>query len=151
MPMSFLLCCVGSPFVIDYLDASEMKATGEGLGLVPAHCHTEFLVHTPAANLKELSVEVTGPDGRSIPAHLRDNGNGTYRVDWVPSAVGKLRFSFLLFFSSLSSSTVVRQGPVTLQSIEDSPANVSASSAMLSYNCHTLRKLYRFSAEQCSD
>jgi len=82
----------GSPFTIDYLDASQMTAVGDGLSLVPAHRHAEFLVQTPAANLKELSVEVAGPDGRIIPAHLRDNGDGSYRVDWVPSSVGEFLF-----------------------------------------------------------
>ena len=73
---------------MDFLDASQMTASGEGLSLVPNHRHTEFLVHTPAANLKELTVDVTGPDGRNIPAHIHDSGNGTYKVDWVPNAVG---------------------------------------------------------------
>ena len=79
----------GSPFSVDFLDASQITASGEGLSLVPTHRHTDFLVHAPVANLKELTVDVTGPDGRSIPAHLRDQGNGTYKVDWVPATVGE--------------------------------------------------------------
>ncbi|XP_070173160.1 filamin-A-like isoform X2 [Littorina saxatilis] len=81
----------GSPFRVDFLDASQMRASGDGLTLVPNHCHAEFTIHTPSANLHELSVNVTGPDGRIIPSHIRDNGNGTYVADWVPNAVGSYR------------------------------------------------------------
>ena len=84
-----MFCFTGSPFYVDFVDASQMRASGEGLSLVPNRRQAEFMLHTPAANLTELSVAVTGPDGRSVPAHLRDNGNSTYKVDWVPNAVGE--------------------------------------------------------------
>ncbi|KAK7485457.1 hypothetical protein BaRGS_00023267, partial [Batillaria attramentaria] len=81
----------GSPFKVEFLDASQMSASGDGLGLIPCHRHTDFLVHTPAANLKDLTVDITGPDGRNVPARMRDMGNGSYKVDWTPSAVGNHR------------------------------------------------------------
>ncbi|XP_076435460.1 filamin-B-like isoform X2 [Babylonia areolata] len=85
----------GSPFTVHFLDAGQMTASGEGLSLVANHRHTEFVVHTAATSAinltSDLTADVTGPDGRSIPARLHDNGNGTYKVDWVPGAVGDHR------------------------------------------------------------
>lgn len=33
-----------------------------------------------------------GPDGRSVPARLRDLGDGTYKIEWTPATVGEIKF-----------------------------------------------------------
>ncbi|KAL8600676.1 hypothetical protein ACOMHN_006742 [Nucella lapillus] len=109
----------GSPFSVDFVDASQITASGEGLSLVANHRHTEFLVHTPAANLKDLTSEVTGPDGRSIPVHLHDAGNGTYKVDWVPNSVGDHRVQVAYAGVPIAGS------PYTVQVYDASKVTVS--------------------------
>ena len=78
----------GSPFYVNIMDAKQVTVSGEAIGLVPRGRHTHFTIHAPTPSLQYLMVKVTGPDGRNIPAHLSDKGDGSHEVDWVPSCIG---------------------------------------------------------------
>ncbi|XP_067668832.1 filamin-A-like isoform X1 [Haliotis asinina] len=79
----------GSPFLVDFMDASHITATGEGLSLVPCHRQTHFTVNAPGAALPDLNIRLTGPDGREVPTRIRDvKGDQHYRVEWTPTSIG---------------------------------------------------------------
>ncbi|XP_046560615.1 filamin-A-like isoform X1 [Haliotis rubra] len=79
----------GSPFWVDFMDASQITATGEGLSLVPCHRQTHFTVNAPGAALPDLNIRLTGPDGREVPTRIRDvKGDQHYRVEWTPTSIG---------------------------------------------------------------
>ncbi|XP_048246435.1 filamin-C-like isoform X1 [Haliotis rufescens] len=79
----------GSPFWVDFMDASHITATGEGLSLVPCHRQTHFTVNAPGAALPDLNIRLTGPDGREVPTRIRDvKGDQHYRVEWTPTSIG---------------------------------------------------------------
>ena len=55
-----LFCFPGSPFKFTVIDASQVTATGEGLGLVPCNRSTGFAVHAPGARAQDLTVNILG-------------------------------------------------------------------------------------------
>ncbi|XP_076454408.1 filamin-B-like [Babylonia areolata] len=77
----------GSPFFLNFVDASHMTATVREL--IPRDHGNQFTIVAPAANLQqELAVKIKGPQGSRVPAQLGDCGDGSYTVDWLPKAVG---------------------------------------------------------------
>lgn len=89
-----------SPFtVIIKPSADGMTTEARGPGLQDGIVDTEptyFEVFTKDAQgkpLKEggedIGCTITGPDGKEVPAEVKDNGDGTYRVEYQPSGPGR--------------------------------------------------------------
>uniref|UniRef100_H2ZJ12 Uncharacterized protein n=1 Tax=Ciona savignyi TaxID=51511 RepID=H2ZJ12_CIOSA len=76
-------------------DASKVKCNGPGLaaGGVPASIPVEFTIDATDAGDGLLAVQVTDPEGRPKRASIRDNGDGTYNVSYVPDLVGRYTIS----------------------------------------------------------
>ncbi|KAG7270234.1 hypothetical protein CRUP_013951 [Coryphaenoides rupestris] len=71
-------------------DASRVQASGPGLTSgVLASLPTHFTVDASAAGRAELGVTVTDQDGKAKPASIHDNGDGTWRVTYVPELKGR--------------------------------------------------------------
>ncbi|TRY66792.1 hypothetical protein DNTS_009583 [Danionella cerebrum] len=82
-----------SPFKVRVLpthDASKVRASGPGLtsGL-SASFPVEFSIDAREAGQGQLSVQITDQDGKLKKASIHDNGNGTYKVSYVPDVVGR--------------------------------------------------------------
>jgi filamin len=89
-----------SPFTVIIKPSADANTTvAEGPGLhdgIPDTDATYFDVITKDAQGKPLKeggedvgCTITGPDGKSVPATLKDNNDGTYRVEYQPSGPGR--------------------------------------------------------------
>ncbi|KAM7005423.1 filamin B a isoform 1-T1 [Tautogolabrus adspersus] len=82
-----------SPFkfrVLPTHDASKVRASGPGLtNGVPASFPVEFNIDAKDAGQGQLSVLITDPDGKLKQASIHDNGDGTYRVSYIPDRTGR--------------------------------------------------------------
>uniref|UniRef100_A0A8B9NMS2 Filamin C n=1 Tax=Accipiter nisus TaxID=211598 RepID=A0A8B9NMS2_9AVES len=82
----------GSPFrvpVKDVVDPSKVKCSGPGLGpSVRARVPQTFTVDCSAAGLAPLEVTLLGPSGLAEPVEVRDNGDGTHKVNYTPATDG---------------------------------------------------------------
>ncbi|NXG73044.1 FLNC protein, partial [Baryphthengus martii] len=82
----------GAPFrvpVKDVVDPSKVKCSGPGLGpSVRARVPQTFTVDCSAAGLAPLEVTLLGPTGLAEPVEIRDNGDGTHKVNYTPSTDG---------------------------------------------------------------
>ncbi|XP_056130431.1 LOW QUALITY PROTEIN: filamin-B [Lampris incognitus] len=82
-----------SPFkfrVLPTHDASKVRASGPGLTTgVPASFPVEFTIDAKDAGQGQLSVLITDLDGKPKRTSIHDNGDGTYRVSYVPDKVGR--------------------------------------------------------------
>ncbi|XP_072296018.1 filamin-B isoform X2 [Eucyclogobius newberryi] len=86
-----------SPFKVRVLpthDASKVRVSGPGLTSgIPASFPVEFSIDARDAGQGQLSVLVTDQDGRSKPASIHDNGDGTYSVSYTPDRTGRYTIS----------------------------------------------------------
>ncbi|XP_059581616.1 filamin-C isoform X2 [Alligator mississippiensis] len=83
-----------SPFKIKALpahDASKVRASGPGLSAagVPASLPVEFTIDARDAGEGLLTVQILDPEGKPKKANIRDNGDGTYTVSYVPDLTGR--------------------------------------------------------------
>ncbi|NXS51803.1 FLNC protein, partial [Brachypteracias leptosomus] len=83
-----------SPFKIKVLpahDASKVRASGPGLSSsgIPASLPVEFTIDARDAGEGLLTVQILDPDGQPKKASIRDNGDGTYTVSYVPDVPGR--------------------------------------------------------------
>ncbi|XP_068280788.1 filamin-C-like, partial [Nyctibius grandis] len=82
----------GSPFrvpVKDVVDPSKVKCSGPGLGpSVRARVPQTFTVDCSGAGLAPLEVKLLGPSGLAEPVEVRDNGDGTHKVNYTPATDG---------------------------------------------------------------
>ncbi|XP_059185463.1 LOW QUALITY PROTEIN: filamin-B [Centropristis striata] len=82
-----------SPFkfrVLPTHDASKVRASGPGLTSgVPASFPVEFNIDAKDAGQGQLSVLITDQDGKPKQPTIRDNGDGTYGVSYIPDRTGR--------------------------------------------------------------
>ncbi|KAJ4940293.1 hypothetical protein JOQ06_026602 [Pogonophryne albipinna] len=82
-----------SPFkfrVLPTHDASKVRASGPGLTSgVPASFPVEFNIDAKDAGQGQLSVLITDQDGKPRQPTIHDNGDGTYRVLYIPHRAGR--------------------------------------------------------------
>ncbi|XP_049441714.1 filamin-B isoform X1 [Epinephelus fuscoguttatus] len=82
-----------SPFkfrVLPTHDASKVRASGPGLTSgVPASFPVEFNIDAKDAGQGQLSVLITDQDGKPKQPSIHDNGDGTYRVSYIPDRTGR--------------------------------------------------------------
>ncbi|XP_074023387.1 LOW QUALITY PROTEIN: filamin-C-like, partial [Numenius arquata] len=83
-----------SPFKIKVApphDASKVVASGPGLsaGGIPASLPVEFTIDARDAGEGLLTVQILDPEGQPKKASIRDNGDGTYTVSYVPDLPGR--------------------------------------------------------------
>ncbi|KYO34434.1 hypothetical protein Y1Q_0021009 [Alligator mississippiensis] len=90
-----------SPFKVKVLpthDASKVRASGPGLNTtgVPASLPVAFTIDAKDAGEGLLAVQITDPEGKPKKASIRDNGDGTYTVSYVPDTAG--RYTILITY-----------------------------------------------------
>ncbi|XP_061582652.1 filamin-B-like isoform X1 [Cololabis saira] len=82
-----------SPFkfrVLPTHDASKVRASGPGLTSgVAASFPVEFSIDAQDAGQGQLSVLITDQDSNPKQASIHDNGDGTYRVSYIPDRTGR--------------------------------------------------------------
>uniref|UniRef100_A0A8C4EIE9 Filamin B n=1 Tax=Dicentrarchus labrax TaxID=13489 RepID=A0A8C4EIE9_DICLA len=82
-----------SPFkfrVLPTHDASKVRASGPGLTSgVPASFPVEFNIDAKDAGQGQLSVLITDQEGKPKQPTIHDNGDGTYRVSYIPDRAGR--------------------------------------------------------------
>ncbi|ELW67409.1 Filamin-C [Tupaia chinensis] len=83
-----------SPFKIKVLpahDASKVRASGPGLNApgLPASLPVEFTIDARDAGEGLLTVQILDPEGKPKKANIRDNGDGTYTVSYLPDMSGR--------------------------------------------------------------
>ncbi|XP_070558726.1 filamin-A-like isoform X10 [Ptychodera flava] len=83
-----------SPFhtkILPSHDASKVKVQGPGLEKtgIPASLPIEFIVDTRDAGDAELTITITDANGKHIKPDIIDNGDGTYRIRYTPTDVGR--------------------------------------------------------------
>ncbi|XP_032219787.2 filamin-A isoform X1 [Nematostella vectensis] len=75
----------GPPF-----DASKVKVSGPGVDETPYTCEpVEFLCDCSEAGTAPLGVTVSPPSGPDLKPDVKDNGDGTYTVAYVPDKPGR--------------------------------------------------------------
>ncbi|KAL8222548.1 UNVERIFIED_CONTAM: hypothetical protein K2H54_077363, partial [Gekko kuhli] len=87
-------CIQGPPFKIKVLpahDASKVRASGPGLNAsgIPASLPVEFTIDARDAGEGLLTVQILDPEGKPKKANIRDNGDGTYTVSYLPDMTGR--------------------------------------------------------------
>ena len=94
-----------SPFTVpcqEPVDASKVKCKGPGISnSVPASLPATFTVDATKAGKAPLECEVDGPGGVKVPCDIKDNGDRTFEVSYVPDKKGTLiafLFRFLVIF-----------------------------------------------------
>ncbi|XP_078614622.1 filamin-A-like isoform X4 [Branchiostoma floridae x Branchiostoma japonicum] len=75
-----------SPFRVNIIDASRVRASGDGLDRVPIGTGTEFFVDSQGGGDADVAVKITGPTGRDVPARV-SGGNGHWTVQYTPTEV----------------------------------------------------------------
>uniref|UniRef100_A0ACB8FMS4 Uncharacterized protein n=1 Tax=Sphaerodactylus townsendi TaxID=933632 RepID=A0ACB8FMS4_9SAUR len=72
-------------------DASKVRASGPGLNAsgIPASLPVEFTIDARDAGEGLLTVQILDPEGKPKKANIRDNGDGTYTVSYVPDMTGR--------------------------------------------------------------
>ncbi|XP_071491352.1 filamin-A-like isoform X1 [Diadema antillarum] len=83
-----------SPFntrVLPKADASKVKVDGPGVQKtgVLASLPVEFTVDTKDAGDAELIITITDSKGKPVKPDIRDNGDGTFTISYVPTDVGQ--------------------------------------------------------------
>ncbi|XP_064905473.1 LOW QUALITY PROTEIN: filamin-C [Columba livia] len=83
-----------SPFKVKVLpshDASKVRASGPGVAGagIPASLPVEFTIDARDAGQGLLTVQILDPEGQPTKAAIRDNGDGTYAVTYVPALPGR--------------------------------------------------------------
>jgi len=94
----------GSPYKLEIVDSSKVTASGEGLRSVEVNKGAVFIVDTHGGSGGDIKVNVNSPQGVSVPAHVYNNGNGTYRVEYVPIETGDHRVEVLYFGKPINGS-----------------------------------------------
>ncbi|XP_054866408.1 filamin-B isoform X1 [Amphiprion ocellaris] len=88
---------LSSPFKFQVLpqhDASKVRARGPGLTSgVPASFPVEFNIDAKDAGQGQLNVLITDEDGVPKQPTIHDNGDGTYRVSYIPDRAGRYTIS----------------------------------------------------------
>nr|CAB3246486.1 filamin-C-like [Phallusia mammillata] len=82
----------GSPFnalIEPQFDASKVNMVGPGLEEGKVGSPSHFDVDCTNAGVAPLNVEVFNDDGSSVPVNVRDNGDGTHSVTFVPDKPGQ--------------------------------------------------------------
>ncbi|XP_015274500.1 PREDICTED: filamin-C [Gekko japonicus] len=84
----------GLPFKIKVLpahDASKVRASGPGLNAsgITASLPVEFTIDARDAGEGLLTVQILDPEGKPKKANIRDNGDGTYTVSYLPDMTGR--------------------------------------------------------------
>eukprot|EP01116_Phalansterium_solitarium_P017453 TRINITY_DN4304_c0_g2_i1.p1 TRINITY_DN4304_c0_g2~~TRINITY_DN4304_c0_g2_i1.p1 ORF type:complete len:752 (+),score=320.34 TRINITY_DN4304_c0_g2_i1:113-2368(+) len=91
----------GSTFTVNVeagVDASQSIAYGPGLenGNVYDTLPTHFFIQAKDRQGRNITdggapyeVKIVGPNGDEVPADIKDNGDGTYQVDYAPQDAGK--------------------------------------------------------------
>ncbi|XP_041460317.1 filamin-A-like isoform X4 [Lytechinus variegatus] len=83
-----------SPFntkVLPKSDASKVKVAGPGVQKtgVLASLPVEFTVDTREAGDAELIISITDKNGKPVKPDIKDNGDGTFTISYVPTDVGQ--------------------------------------------------------------
>ncbi|CAH1781771.1 unnamed protein product [Owenia fusiformis] len=81
----------GSAFPIEVQDPIIIMASGAGLGLVACNKVASFIVSAVGARTGDVDVGITSPSGNQVQVRLKDNGDGSYTIEWVPTMVGDHR------------------------------------------------------------
>ncbi|XP_061470231.1 filamin-A isoform X1 [Rhineura floridana] len=81
----------GSPFkaqVVPGFDPSKVKCSGPGLEHATVGQAGEFSVDCSSAGSAELTIEIISESGTQAEVHVRDNGDGTYTITYIPLCPG---------------------------------------------------------------
>ncbi|KRY09018.1 Filamin-A, partial [Trichinella patagoniensis] len=95
----------GSPFLLDVVDASSVKAYGSGLRTANVGHLATFHVAAESVEAKEIAVVVTAPSGKKKRARLfPGDEDDVYRVEWKPVETGKHYIDLRVHNQSVKSS-----------------------------------------------
>ncbi|KRZ40916.1 Filamin-C [Trichinella pseudospiralis] len=95
----------GSPFLLDVVDASSVKAYGSGLRTANVGHLATFHVAAQSVEAKEIAVVVTAPSGKKKRARLFPGDEvDVYRVEWKPVETGKHYIDLRVHNQSVKSS-----------------------------------------------
>ncbi|XP_077185790.1 filamin-A isoform X2 [Paroedura picta] len=81
----------GSPFKAQVgpgFDPSKVKCSGPGLEHATVGQAGEFSVDCSSAGSAELTIEIISESGTQAEVHVRDNGDGTYTITYIPLCPG---------------------------------------------------------------
>ncbi|ETE70682.1 Filamin-A [Ophiophagus hannah] len=81
----------GSPFkaqVVPGFDPSKVKCSGPGLEHATVGQAGEFSVDCSSAGSAELTIEIISESGTQAEVHVRNNGDGTYTITYIPLCPG---------------------------------------------------------------
>ncbi|XP_046560616.1 filamin-C-like isoform X2 [Haliotis rubra] len=78
----------GSPYTLEIVDSSMVSVSGDGLSLVPVNKTASFNVHTRGAGGGNVSVDITSPNGDTVPCDLSSDSGGVLVAEYFPTVVG---------------------------------------------------------------
>lgn len=94
----------GTPFQFLVTDLNKATARGDGLGQVRVGSCTAFYITAPAAQCKDIDINICGPGGRMIVPKITDQGNGNFKVEYTPTAAGDYKIEVSYFDCPLTCS-----------------------------------------------
>lgn len=78
----------GSPFTA-HVAGDFPVVSGNSLLTAQLGADSHFTMSNVSTSLDDIEVTVEGPSGQSVPAQVKDTGNQTARVEFVPKVVGE--------------------------------------------------------------
>ncbi|CAI9737084.1 filamin-C-like, isoform X1 [Octopus vulgaris] len=79
----------GSPFPVRILNSERIHVSGQALQLASANTLSSFKIDPKGAGEGDVTVNITGPSGRQVPARVSGSPTSVYRVDFTPTEIGK--------------------------------------------------------------
>ncbi|KAB7497586.1 Filamin-A [Armadillidium nasatum] len=82
----------GSPFVAKVqADPNRIVVSGQALAATAVNKPSFFTISNVTGSVEDVEVSVEGPSGIPVAAQVRDNKDGTFRVEYSPKTTGEHR------------------------------------------------------------
>lgn len=95
----------GSQFPFLVTDPVNATARGDGLGVVRCGQSTSFTVIAPGAQLNNVLVQITGPDGKDITCRVTETSVASnFLVEYIPPVVGQYTIAVSYFGQPITGS-----------------------------------------------
>ncbi|KAK4318530.1 hypothetical protein Pmani_010471 [Petrolisthes manimaculis] len=84
---------LGSPWSVDVMDGSGSRVAvlGDTIKHFPAGHLSAFDISAANVSKEDIQVHIISPNGLPVPAQVLDNGDHTFRVEFVPRSAGEHR------------------------------------------------------------
>jgi len=97
----------GSPYLFLVTDPSKASVRGDGIGLVRCQQAASFMVTAPGASLRDVIVQITGPDSKNVMTRTSDSSIDTFLVEYTPVQTGDYAINVTYFSEQINGCPFV--------------------------------------------